>query len=569
MKTIVLMGDPNVGKSVLFSRLTGVDVITANYPGTTVEYATGRITREGETLELIDAPGTYSLDPSNKAEAVAVSLLNKADAILNVVDATSLERCLVLTVELLGRGKPMIMALNLWDEAQHLGIAINVRELEERLGIPVIPTVAITGEGVNELMRRLPEACVAERAKSQGKEAVWAEVGTLVRRVQQVQHRHHSFRDRLEDATVKPIAGLLTAAVILAGLFWLVRAVGEGLIRYVIDPLFHWYAIPLFRLGRWLGPGFFRDVLLGTLTETDPDFAQAMGLLTTGVYMPFGMVLPYVIAFYFSLALLEDSGYLPRLATVTDNFFHRMGLHGHGIIAVLLGLGCRVPGILATRTLETPKQRFIAMTLVGLVVPCAAFTAMTFAVLGPHGARYILFHIGTLVGVFLFLGTVLNRLWREETPELFLEIPPYRRPSLRVAVKKTWMRLRGFFTDALLLLFLGVLVASLLDACGFSDRLARRISPLMNAWFGLPGDAALVLVAAFLRKEVAVGMLLPLALTPEQLTVAITAFSFIPCVATLGVMLREAGPRHAVGMLGVMVLLVFGVGGLLRAILLG
>jgi small GTP-binding protein len=152
MKTLVLIGDPNVGKSVLFSRLTGVDVIFSNYPGTTVDYAKGRISRHGETLEIIDAPGTYSLEPTNKAEEVAVSLLDKADVIVNVVDATSLERCLLLTVELLARHKPVVIALNMWDEAQHLGITINVRELESLLQIPVIPTVAITGEGVKELV---------------------------------------------------------------------------------------------------------------------------------------------------------------------------------------------------------------------------------------------------------------------------------------------------------------------------------------------------------------------------------------------------------------------------------
>jgi len=207
MKTIVLFGDPNVGKSVLFSRLTGVDVIASNYPGTTVDYLKGRMNLHGEPVKILDAPGTYSLVPTNKAEEVAVSLLNQADVIVNVVDATSLERCLLLTVELLEQRKPVIVALNMWDEAQHLGIHIDVRELENILQVPVVPTVAITAEGIKDLVRRLDEARISERPRLEGEDQTWTEVGHIVRKVQTVAHRHHSLKDRLADATVKSGTG--------------------------------------------------------------------------------------------------------------------------------------------------------------------------------------------------------------------------------------------------------------------------------------------------------------------------------------------------------------------------
>ena len=286
MRTIVLMGDPNVGKSVLFSRLTGVDVIISNYPGTTVDYSKGRMAVEGSMVEILDAPGTYSLEPTNKAEEVAVSLLDQADVVVNVVDATSLERCLLLTVELLEKRKPVIVALNMWDEAQHLGIKIDVPELERRLQVPVVPTVAITGEGVKELVQRLDEARIAELPVAGGAEQAWMEVGHIVRKVQTVAHRHHTLVDRLEDATVKPGTGLLAAAVILFALFWLVRVVGEGLIQYGTEPLFHLYRVPVTRLSDWLGPGFPHDVLIGKLIHGEVDFVQSMGILTTGLSCP-------------------------------------------------------------------------------------------------------------------------------------------------------------------------------------------------------------------------------------------------------------------------------------------
>ncbi len=569
MKTVLLIGDPNVGKSVLFSRLTGVDVIASNYPGTTVDYLQGRMNLGGAPVEILDAPGAYSLTATNKAEEVAVSLLARADVVVNVVDATSLERCLLLTLELLDTRKPLIVALNMWDEAQHLGIRIDVAELERRLGVPVVPTVAITGEGVRELVRRLDEARISERRRQGGEDQTWAEVGHIVRGVQTVAHRHHSFKDRLIDATVKSGTGWLAALGILAGLFWLVRLVGEGLIRYAAEPLFEWYRGPMEALGGWLGPGLARDLLIGRLADGQVDFVQSLGILTTGLFVPLGMILPYIIAFYLALALLEDSGYLPRLATVTDNVFHKLGLHGHGIIPVLLGLGCKVPGILAARSLETRKQRFIAVTLVGVAVPCAAHTATLFAILGRQGALYLLTVLGAMAAVFLLLGLLLNRALREEVPELFLDIPPYRWPLPSVVAKKTWMRVRWFLVEALPLVFLGVLAASVCDALGVTGRLARGAAPFMQAWFGLPGEAGPVLLGGFLRKELAVGMLVPLGLTAAQQTVALAVFSFFPCLATLAVMLKELGWRDLLKALALMIAVALLVGGLLRALLIG
>ena len=569
MKTIVLIGDPNVGKSVLFSRLTGVDVITSNYPGTTVDYLKGRIKVHGEAMESLDAPGIYSLEPANKAEEVAVSLLDRADMVVNVIDATSLERCLLLTVELLEKRKPIIIALNMWDEAQHHGIRIDVHELERLLQVPVVPTVAITGQGIKELVGRLVEASLPVQQALGGEDQAWIRVGHIVRKVQTIAHRHHTFRDLLADATVKPITGVFAAIVIMFALFWMVRLIGEGLICYGVEPLFKLYLIPMTKLSGWMGSGFMHDVLIGTLIDGKVDYLQSMGMLTTGLYVPLGMVLPYIIAFYFALALLEDTGYLPRLATVVDNVFHRLGMHGHGIISVLLGLGCNVPGILSARGLETRKQRFIAITLVSISMPCMAQTAMIFGILGHFGAHFILLVFGTLVVVFILLGLILNSVARGESMEIFLDIPPYRMPCILAIAMKTWMRVRWFLTEAVPFLFLGVLAVNILNALGVIHYVAGHVSPFMKIWFGLPGEAVPALLAGFLRKDLAVGMLVPLGLTPEQLTIAVTVLAlYFPCIATFAVMLKELGVKDMLKSAAIMVSTALVAGGILRLILI-
>jgi ferrous iron transport protein B len=569
MKTIVLIGDPNVGKSVLFSHMTGVDVIASNYPGTTVDYLKGRIMLHGEAVEILDAPGTYSLETTNKAEEVAVSLLDRADVVINVVDATSLERCLLLTIELLEKRKPVIIALNMWDEAQHHGIKIDVPELERLLHVPIVPTVAISGEGIRELVGRLDEARIPECREHAGEDEAWIKVGHIVRKVQTIAHRHHSLLDTLADATVKPVTGIFTAAVVLFALFWLVRAIGEGLIRYGVEPLSKLYLVPATALSSWLGRGFLHDVLIGTLIDGKIDFVQSMGILTTGLFVPFGMVLPYIISFYFALALLEDSGYLPRLATVADNLFHRLGMHGHGIIPVLLGLGCNVPGVLSSRSLETRKQRFIAITLVSVSVPCMAQTSMIFGVLGHFGIRFILLVFGTLAAVFVILGLLLNRMAKGDSMEIFLDIPPYRRPSMWTIAKKTWMRIRWFLAEAVPFLFLGVLAVNILNALGVIHYVAIHVSPFMKIWFGLPGEAVPALLAGFLRKDLAVGMLVPLGLSPEQLTIAVTVLAlYFPCIATFAVLLKELGVKDMLKSAAIMISTALVVGGILRIILI-
>ncbi|MDG6228866.1 MAG: ferrous iron transporter B [Candidatus Thermoplasmatota archaeon] len=564
------MGNPNVGKSVVFSRLTGANVIASNYPGTTVDYAKGKMRIADEVVEIIDAPGTYSLEPTNKAEEVASDMLNEADIIINVVDATNLERNLYLTLQLLERHIPMVIALNLSDEACHLGITVDSQKLQTILDIPVTNTCALTGEGIKALVDSLANAQVNEDVKQTSREGRWIEIGSIIEKVEQIQHRHHTFRDRFEDMTIRPSTGIPLAVGIIVLAFWFVRMIGELLISYLFDPLFEILYKPLIeQLSSALGPGFIHILLIGEY-GSEILFDQSLGMLTTGLYVPLAMVLPYIIAFYFILSILEDTGYMPRLATLVDNLFHKLGMHGHGIIPLFLGLGCNVPGALSTRTLETRKQRFISATLLAIAVPCMAQTAMVFGVLGPYGVFYLGLVFLVLSILYIFMGLLLNKFVKGSSPEIFMEVPPYRRPSFQAILKKTWMRIRWFIREAIPFLFLGVLIINILYYIGILQLIGVVLSPFMEVLFGLPGEASTSLVIGFLRKDLAVGMLIPLGMTPLQLVIAVTMLTiYFPCVATFSVLLRELGIKDMIRSTLIMISVAVTVGFLLRLVFFG
>ncbi len=564
------MGNPNVGKSVVFSRLTGANVIASNYPGTTVDFSKGKIRIHGETFEIIDAPGTYSLEPTNKAEEVAKKMLEEADIVINVVDATNLERNLYLTYELLEQKIPMLIALNLWDEAKHLGIHIDVEKLQEILGVPVIPTVALTGEGIRNLVLNIEKATVNPKIRFKENKDRWIAIGSTIQQVEKVEHRHHTLRDRLSDLTIKPSTGIPVATLIILGSFYIVRLIGENLINFIFDPLFEDIYLPIVEeLSRILGPGILHTLLIGPYGE-EIVFTESLGILTTGLYVPFAMVLPYIIAFYILLSILEDTGYMPRLATLVDNILHKLGMHGYGIIPVFLGLGCNVPGALATRTLETRKQRFISATLLAIAIPCMAQTAMIFGVLAQHGVAYLMLVFLILLIIFITMGVILNRLTKGSSPEIFLEVPPYRRPSFKAVAKKTWMRIHWFIREAIPFLFLGVFLVNLLYSLGFLQWLSKLLMPIMQTLFGLPGEASTALIIGFLRKDLAVGMLLPLNMNPLQLVIAVTILTiYFPCVATFAVLLRELGFKDMVKSTLIMISTAITVGFTLRLIFFG
>ena len=566
---ILLMGNPNVGKSVVFSRLTGIRVMVSNYPGTTVSYARGDMKLGGEIAEVIDVPGTYTLEPTTEAEEIATQMLSTGDVVINVVNATNLERNLYLTLQLLEGNIPVIVALNIWDDTAHRGIHIDLDKLREFLGVPVIPTVGLTGQGIKELVENIPKA-ISPDAPARSRDERWATIGGIIDQVQHITHRHHTWLERLGDASVKPLTGGIIALAVLASTFWVIRLIGESLIGYVLEPLFEnlWAPVMLGLSDLLGGAGFFHDILIGKIVGGEVNFVESFGLLTTGLFVPFGMVLPYIISFYLVLGLLEDVGYLPRLAVLMDTIMHRLGLHGYSIIPTLLGFGCNVPAILATRILESKRERFIAATLISIAIPCAALQAMIFGLVGERGGEYVAIVYGTLFIVWIILGIILNHAVKGFSPELLIEIPPYRLPLWRTVLQKLWMRVYGFLVEAIPIILGAVLVINILYVWGIFDAVANFTAPVVTGLLGLPKEAVTALVIGFLRKDVALGMLAPLALSNEQLVVgSVVLAMFFPCIATFVVLLKELGVINMLKSAGIMIMTALLVGGILNLIL--
>jgi len=313
------------------------------------------------------------------------------------------------------------------------------------------------------------------------------------------------------------------------------------------------------------GAGLLHDILVGKLVDGQIDFTQSFGLLSTGLYVPLAMVLPYVLAFYAILGIMEDFGYLPRLAVLLDNVMHRVGLHGQAIVPTVLGLGCTVPGALASRILETRRERFIVLTLLAIAVPCTAQTAVIVGLVGERGGRYLLVIYGTLTILWVGTGYILNKIVKGESPEILLEIPSYHLPPVRPLAKKLWMRMARFLKDAIPFMLLGIVLMNIFSTTGLVGLTARVFGPVITRMMGLPKTVAVALMMGFLRKDVAVGMLAPLGLTTKQLVIASTVLAiYFPCIAAFVVLLKELGLNDMAKSAGIMLALAVVVGTLMN-----
>ena len=559
MKKILLIGNPNVGKSLIFCRLTGTDVIISNYPGTTIEFYKGHLKKDNQIIEVVDLPGTYTLQPTNKAEEVVFNILeevknkNEDFVIANVIDATNLERNLNLTFQLIKKRLPMIILLNMWDETKHKGITIDYKKLEEILGITVIPTCARTSEGINEFVSRLNEAKVSNFDYNE--EQKWQKIGEVVSQVQKLTHRHHTFLDRLSEITVKPSTGIPFALFVLISTFVIVRFLGENFTS-LIDNLFNKFYLPFITtaVSKLIPIEFLQKILLGNVTEP----MEGFGVLTTGLYIPLVVVFPYLFSFYLVLSILEDIGYIPRLAVMIDSFLHRLGIHGYASVPVLLGLGCKVPGILALRLLETEKEKFLTSVLLLMIAPCMPQTSMILALSVRYGIKYAVFIFLVLFFVSVVTSFILNKVLKGETTELFVEIPPYRMIDLSLLLKKLYIRMKEFFADAVPLIILGIFIINILDVLGVVKIISERIGVPLSFLLNLPKEISIVLISGFLRKDVSISLLSPFDLTAKQFVVAsIFLVLYLPCVSTFFTLVKEQGIKNGLKILVLMLFVAF------------
>jgi len=567
---ILLMGNPNVGKSALFSRLTGAKVTVSNYPGTTVGFCQGYLILEKNTYGVvIDVPGVYSLEPLSTADEVAIKMREKGDIVINVVDATNLERNLFLSLELSEKNVPMIIALNMWDETRHKGIEIDVKALQKELGILVVPVCGLTGFGIKELVEKLK--LVKKRTfKSTTRKEKWEKIGRVLNLTQKLHHHHHTLLERFEDMSTRPSTGIPISALVIYLSFKIIRFIAESLITYVFNPFFDRIWLPIMeKLSFFLGQkGVLHNIIIGKLINGEIDYEKSFGLLTTGLFVPIAEVLPYILSFYLILGILEDLGYLPRLATQVDNLMHKLGLHGYAIVPMILGLGCNVPGAMAIRLLETRREKFIAGTLMAIAIPCMAQIAMIMGLVGKRGGKYVALIFGILFLLLIVKGLIMNMVIKGKSPEVLWEIPPYRLPQPMAVVKKLWMRVFEFIRDAVPYVLLGVLIINVLSAIHIFDFLTRLFSPIIHKLWGLPNDTMPAMMMGFLRKDIAIGMLAPLELTTKQLVITCTVLAiYFPCMATFIVLIRELGWKDMLKSAFLMILTAIIVGTLMNVIL--
>ena len=536
-----LVGQPNCGKSTLFNQVAGYKAETGNFSGTTVTYTESRVRVAGEVIELVDLPGAYTLEGGSPAEMEAANYLRSkdVDVIINVADATNLAAALELTLELFPLKKPIVLALNMLDEAARLGLHIDGEGLADELNIPVLPLVASKGRGVKGVFLKSVEA--AKKGKLTNKDVALPSgpserhihARALKDRFVKQGERTSNVRDRLDDVLLHPVWGYAILMFVLYLFFQIVYGIGK-----ITEP-------PLLALFDLLTNGVL------TLFQSNSLLSEVILGVMQGIAAGVAIVFPYLLPFLLGLGILEDAGYLPRVAFLMDVLMHRIGLHGKAIVPFILGYGCNVPAVMSTRTLEEPRDRYLAAALATLV-PCAARLAVVFGL--------VAFYLGPLVafGLYLFnlfiialTGRILSNMLPEDTPGLIMEVPPYRVPTAKNVVNKAWFRVREFVVEAWPVLIAGSAVLALLSYFDFASIFNLLVRPA--TWLmGLPSEVGIPLIFGILRKELSLVMLsqalgtvnFDSAMTTAQMTIYATFVMFyIPCLATLAVLKRELGTR--------------------------
>ena len=645
--TIALAGNANVGKSAIFNQLTGLNQVVGNWPGKTVEKAEGTLFFQGYKIHIIDLPGIYSLSTFSIEEIIAREYIaiEKPDMIINVIDASNLERNLYFTIQLLELQVPMIIALNQMDFATKKGIKIDIEKLSKILGIPVIPTVAIKGEGIKELLskvidviekrielkplkikygkeievniekleniinEKLPEFCKKYPSR-------WISIkliekdDDIIKKIQEYENGKEvlAYSEKIIEELEK-IHGESSIIIIASERYGIANHIAKEVTKFITPPrlsieerlsevtthkilgypilffvIFSIFSI-VFIGGNFLSEileNFFEEILIPIINELLitflPQIISKMIIegIISGIIAGITIALPYIIPFYIILAILEDSGYMPRAAFLMDNIMHKIGLHGKAFIPLLLGYGCNVPACIGCRIMETERERFLA-AFVTVLIPCSARTVIILGLVG----KYIGLHVALSLYFFnLILVFILGRIAFKALPGepigLIMEMPSYKLPLIKNIIIKTWVRTKDFIYIAFPLIIGGSTILEALMLTGWIWQINDFLSPLIVNWLGLPKIIGIPLIFGILRKELTLILLSELTgtlefnniLTPIQMIIfSIVTMIYVPCIATIAVLKREFNWKKAIGITIIDIFLALLIGGLTFRIL--
>ena len=574
-KKIVLVGNPNVGKSVFFNALTGLYVDVSNFPGTTVDISHGRYGKD----VVIDTPGVYGISSFNDEETVARDVILSADLILNVVDAVHLERDLFLTLQVIDTGIPTIIAINLMDEAEEQGLKIDLDLLEDLLGVPIIATIAVKGKGVSEVKNRIFEArtgIIPSKLKNRLESMMnrigsWGEALLVLEGDPNVAERHgvppgelreEIYRDRRyrvndivnhvvteteEGATfgtmlgrymLRPWTGIPIFALVLYAMYYLIGVlVAQDIVGFTEETVMQGLYEPVVRdfVGRFIS----EQSIIGTILIGE------FGILTMTVTYVLGLLLPLVVGFYLALSIMEDSGYLPRLATLVDRVMTSIGLNGRAIIPLILGFGCVTMATITTRILGTKRERTIATAVLGLAIPCSAQLGVIAGMLAGIGTKFIAIYILVILLVLGITGKILHKVLPGESSDLLIDLPPIRLPRGENVLKKTVTKSYAFLLEATPLFMLGALIISGLQLSGLLESIQVALAPLTEGLLKLPKETATAFIMGLIRRDFGAAGLNDMALTPAQTLVSLVTITlFVPCVATVIMIFKERGNKE-------------------------
>lgn len=591
IQRVVLAGNPNVGKSVVFNALTGLYTNVSNFPGTTVDIPKG-VLPDDKTIAIEDTPGVMGLSGLTDEETVAEAAIITADVVVNVINAASLGRDLFLTQQLLDYGLPLVIVLNQMDMAEATGQRVDTTKLADILGVPVIPTIATCNDGLASIPSAFQSACIGNptpgASASQGKDLQQLEadpaqrmhcygirrqhVNAIVSQVvtNTTENQQSNWRQKvshvLGQAFLHPVFGAFSLLVVLLALY---QIVGVWVAGDIVD-----FTEGTIMLG-WVVPAI-QGVIANVFPTGSLGFnimAGEFGVLTMSLQYIYGVLFPLVLGFYIYISVLEDSGYLPRIAVLSDTLLSRVGLNGRAIIPIILGFGCVTMATVSTRVLSSQRERTIASTLLAVTIPCSAQLAVIMALMASAGGLTgWLTYLGFLFAVFTGLGAALNAVLPGKSTPLLLDLPPVRLPQVNNVAKKTWVRTQAFIAEAAPLFVLGSAIVAVLDNTGLLKATETALAPLTVWVLDLPGETATAFVMGMVRRDFGAAGLLTLGatLTPAQvLTALMTITLFVPCIASAAIFWKERGWQEASTILIGSWVIAFGVGAIVARILGG